>query len=144
METVTMGKVVVSAKIENMTDAMFVREGIDPHRPIRTVQVNDALVDTGATMLSLPQRLITELGLRRVSSRTARTPAGIMTFPVYEVVRLTVQDRDCELPVCELPDSCPVLIGQIPLEHLQLVVNMANHRLETSPANGGEWILDLF
>ena len=44
----------------------------------------------------------------------------------------------------EVADDCPVLIGQLPLEHLQLVVDMTNHRIVPSPANGGEWILDMF
>lgn len=144
METASMGKVTVSAKIENMTDATLIREGIDINRPIRTVHVDDALVDTGATMLSLPQRLIGELGLRCVSSRTARTPAGIKTFPVYETVRLTVQDRECDVPVCELPDTCPVLIGQIPLEMLDFVVDPGRQRLIGNPDHGGTQMIDMF
>ncbi len=59
-------------------------------------------------------------------------------------MRLTIHGRDITLDATEVDDGCPVLIGQIPLEHLQLVVDMANHRLEKSLANGGEWIMDMF
>ena len=43
---------------------------------------------------------------------------------IYGTVRLTVQGRDCPTDVTELPDDCPVLIGQIPLELLDFVVDL--------------------
>ena len=42
---------------------------------------------------------------------------------IYEPVRLTVQGRDCVIEVSELADDCPVLIGFIPLEMLDFVVD---------------------
>ena len=46
-----------------------------------------------------------------------------MSFGIYEAIRLTVQGRDCVVEVCELPNECPPLIGQIPLEALDFVVD---------------------
>ncbi|NQU24465.1 MAG: hypothetical protein HQ567_24550 [Candidatus Nealsonbacteria bacterium] len=40
---------------------------------VRAVEVPDALVDTGAVMLSLPKRLIAELGLKSHRTRRVRT-----------------------------------------------------------------------
>jgi hypothetical protein len=48
------------------------------------------------------------------------------------------------LDVMEVAEECPVLVGQIPLEYMQLVIDMANHKVEKSPANNGEWVLDMF
>ncbi len=95
MEILTMGKVVVSARIENLQDAYDAEKGILPAGEVRFVEVADALVDTGATMLSIPRRLMAQLGLKRSRSRTARTPAGIVSFDIYGAVRLTVLGRDC-------------------------------------------------
>ena len=85
--------------------------------------MSDALVDTGATTLSMPRSLIDQLGLTPLRSRTARTTAGLATFKVYGAVRLTVEGRECTIDVAEVPEDCPVLIGQVPLELLDFVVD---------------------
>jgi hypothetical protein len=76
--------------------------------------------------------------------RTARTTAGVFSFGVYEAVRLTVEGRDCVVEVAEVPDECPVLIGQVPLEILDFVVDPAARRLVGNPEHGGEQMIDMF
>ena len=144
MEIATMGKVLVAAKIENLADLLEVRKGTWTPDQVRTVEVTDALVDTGATMLSLPQRLIGQLGLQRHRTRTARTSAGTFSFGIYEPVRLTVQGRDCVIEVAEVPDECPPLIGQVPLELLDFVVDPAGQALIGNPAHGGEHMIEMY
>ena len=144
MEILTVGKVVVAARIEHLTDVLQASAGNLSESEIRAVSVEDALVDTGGTLLSLPIKLITQLGLRCRRTRTARTPAGILSFGIYEPVQLTVQDRQCVIEVAELPDTCPVLIGQIPLELLDFVVDPRGGRLIGNPDHGGEQMIDLF
>ena len=63
---------------------------------------------------------------------------------MYSAVRLTIQGRQCVLDVIEVPDSVPVLIGQIPLEHLDLVINPSSGKLTGNPAHGGELISELY
>jgi hypothetical protein len=65
-------------------------------------------------------------------------------MPLYSVVRLTIQGRECALDVGEIADELPVLIGQIPLEALDFVVDMNSQRLIGNPAHGGEHIIDVF
>src|SRR5947209_17076541 len=57
MRTATMGKVIVTARIENAIDLLGVRKGPLPPDQVRGVEVPDALVDRGDSMLSLPKRL---------------------------------------------------------------------------------------
>jgi len=142
MEIVTMGKVTVAARIENLQDIHLADGSALPAEQIRAVDVTDALVDTGATLLSLPRWLVQQLGLKR--TRTARTAAGIVQFSIYDAVRLTVQDRDCIIEVAEIPDDCPVLIGQVPLEMLDFVVDTAGQKLIGNPDHGGKQMIDLF
>ena len=52
--------------------------------------------------------------------------------------------RDCVTEVVQLPDDRPVLVGQIPLEMLDFVVDVPNHRLIGNPEHGGEHLIDLF
>jgi predicted aspartyl protease len=140
----TVGKVLVTARIENLDDLFRADRGSIASDEVRRVDVTDALVDTGATMLSMPRRLIQELGLKQLRSRRARTSAGTMTVQVYGTVRLTIQGRECPSDVTELPDDCPVLIGQVPLELLDFVVDPGAQLLIGNPAHGGEHILELY
>lgn len=144
METATMGKVVVTAKIENVYDLFKVSEGTLKAEQVRSIEVTDALVDTGATTLSLPKRFIQQLGLQPFRTRHARTSAGSVTLQVYGMVRLTIQDREWNGDVIEVPDDCPVLIGQMPLEGLDFVVDPVGQRLIGNPEHGGEHIIELY
>jgi predicted aspartyl protease len=144
MEILTMGKVVVPARIENQSDLLRVEEGRLKPEKVRSVEIADALVDTGATLLSLPRRYIQQLGLTRHRTRAARTAAGMVSFGIYGPVRLTVQERDCYVEAAEIPDDCPVLIGQIPLELLDFVVDTTGQKLIGNPDHGGQQMIELF
>ena len=140
----TMGRVLVRAKIENTDDLVLAKKGLLPADQVRSVEVSDALVDTGATLLSMPKRLIEQLGLEPVRIRTALTSAGNMRVQIYGTARLTVEGRDCPIDVSELPDNCPVLIGQLPLELLDFVVDVPGQRLIGNPAHGGEHMIEMY
>ena len=144
MEMQTMGKVQVTARIENLEDLYKLNQGSIGLDAVRRVEVTDALVDTGATILSMPGRLIRQLGLSPLKVRQARTSAGQVPVQIFGTVRLTIQGRDCPTDVSELPDDCPVLIGQVPLELLDFVVDPAGQKLIGNPEHGGEHILELY
>jgi predicted aspartyl protease len=144
MENSLMGRVLAPAKIENLHDVYHVETGSLSPEQVRTVEVSDALVDSGATTLSMPKHLIDQLGLLRLRCRRAMTPVGERDVQVYGTVRLTVQGRDCTVEVSEVADKCPVLIGQVPLELLDFVVDPAGQQLIGNPAHGGEQMMDLF
>ena len=140
----TMGKVLVTATFENVADLYNASKGRLPDADVRRVEVTDALVDTGATMLCMPKRLIQQLDLLPIRARAALTSAGNVTRQVYGAVRLTIQGRECTTDVSELPDDCPVLIGQIPLEALDFVVDLRGRRLIGNPAHGGEHMIEIY
>jgi predicted aspartyl protease len=139
-----MGKVVVTARVDNLNDLFNASRGHLPAENVRSVEVTDALADTAATTLCVPRRLIAQLGLRPVRTRQARTSAGLVTLQMFGVVRLTIQGRDWNGDVSEVPDDCPVLVGQLPLEGLDFVVDPGGQRLIGNPAHGGEHILELY
>jgi len=144
MEIVTMGKVIVPAVVENLDDLWKVDDGEISRDEVRRVEVDDALVDTGAMMLSLPKRFVTQLGLKPFRKRTVRTVGGIVETTLYSGVRLTVQGREFNGDVAEICDDCPILIGQIPLEGLDFVVDPIHQRLIGNPEHGGEHMIDIF
>jgi predicted aspartyl protease len=144
METITMGRVVTEATIENLEDLWRERRGTCPPDQVRRVMVPDALVDTGATLLSLPSRLIRQLGLKEQYRRRVTSSVGIAEAGVYDAVRLTIQGRSCTMDVMEVPDDVPVLIGQLPLEHLDFVIDPRSRTLVGNPAHGGEHMYELY
>jgi predicted aspartyl protease len=139
-----MGKVLVAARIENLSDLFKVHEGNLAPDAVRLVDVAEALVDTGATLLHIPERLIQQLHLSRVRTRRVRTTAGIVDVAIYDTVRLTIQGRDCIVEVAAVPDDCPVLVGQLPLEGLDFVVDPCGLRLIGNPEHGGEHMIEAF
>ena len=139
-----MGRIVVEATIENLEDLWTVRRGALSAEQVRRAIVSDALVDTDATLLSLPTRLIRELGLQPVATKRVTSSTGIGEATLYDTVRLTVQGRSCGMGVIEVPDTVPVLVGQIPLEHLDFAIDMRSRTLVGNPAHGGEHMYELF
>jgi hypothetical protein len=78
---------------------------------VRRVDVDNALVDTGATCLLMPRSLIVRLGLLPLRNRRARGIGETASMPIYRAVRSTIQGRDCAVDAGEIDDSFPVLIG---------------------------------
>lgn len=144
MRVDVMGKVLVPVRIENHQDAYEADRGLRTPDQVRHVEVPNALVDTGATFLSMPRSLVEQLGLRCFRKRRAKTSGGIVEFNMYDVVKLIIQGRDCFVEVAEVPEECPVLIGQIPLEALDFVVDPVGQRLIGNPDHGGEHMMDMF
>jgi len=140
----TMGRVTTAVKIENLFDLLAIQRGLIPESEARRIDVAEALVDTGASTLSLPRSMIEKLGLTLVRTRKAVTSAGVVEINMFGTVRMTIDGRDCVSDVVELPEECPMLIGQIPLELLDFVVDVARHRLIGNPAHGGEHIIELY
>src|SRR5271156_5341841 len=144
METPTMGKVLVTAKIENLEDLFDAEKGLLPDDQVRRFEVQDAVVDTSATTLLLPKRIVAALGLRPLRTRHSRGLGGEFLLHVFGTVRLTIQGRDCALDVGEIGDEYPVFVGQIPLESLDWVVDPKGRRLIGNPDHAGEWGMDAF
>ena len=143
MESQTMGRVVTEATIENSGQLWQAKQGQLPPDQVRRLVVSDALVDTGCTGLGLPSRFIKQLGLTKVGEKQARSAGGLIQIGLYDAVRLTIMGRSMTVDPMEVPDDLPVLIGQIPLEMLDLVPDPQACKLIGNPAHGGDQILEL-
>lgn len=138
-----MGRVAAIAKIENLQDEWAAKRGLIKTTEVRCVEVPDALVDTGAMRLALPTGIIERLGLSMTAERPSITANGIRIAKQYDPVRLTIQGRDCIIDVVEVPDVVPVLIGQVPLELLDFIVDPGRQTLVPNPRYGGEQVIEM-
>ena len=126
-------------ELANLTDLILVEAGLIKSDEVRRVTIEDALVDTGATRLSLPTPLIEHLGLTPVGSAKAVTSNGIVDRTIYSEVRFTVLNRKGTLEVTDLPENAPVLVGHTVLELLDLCLDIRKG-LIYNPEHDDEWI----
>jgi len=144
MESNEMGRVLVEATVENLRDLWESESGRLADAEVRRVTIRDALVDTGATTLSLPTRLIEQLGLKKRAEKRVTTSSGDSSAALYDAVRLRIQGRECTVDVMEVPDNVPALIGQVPLELLDFVISPRGQNLVGNPAHGGEHVFEMY
>ena len=131
-----MGKVIVKIKLTNLKDTFLKSAGARKTKP-REVEV-EALVDTGATRLYLKPTIIKKLGLERTDTVRSRTTNGDVLRYKYEPVRLELMGRHENFDVVEVPEEVPNLLGQVPMEVLDFVVDSRGQKLVSNPAHGGE------
>ena len=125
-----MGHTLVTIKVENVGDWMAVPEKRRGKARIRTVIIPDALVDTGTTYLCLPSRYIKELGLKPFPRTiSATTATGVVERRLFGGTMLTIEGRSDIFAVAELPDAAPALVGVIPLEGLDFIVDPTTQTL---------------
>ena len=143
MGSADMGRVLTEATVYNANDHAEMRMGKLPADKVRQIAVAEALVDSGATALSMPKSLIEQIGLVKQYEKRAMTAAGLQTFNVYGPARVVIMGREAPTDVIEVPEGTPVLIGQIPLEWMDWVIDLQGRKLIGNPAHGGEHVLEL-
>jgi clan AA aspartic protease len=133
---VGMGKVIVKVRLTNLFDLAFFNRRLSKRKP-REVNV-ETLVDTGATRLYLKPSVIKKLGLQRTNTVRSQTTNGEAIRYKYEPVQLELMGRKENFDVIEIPESVPNLLGQVPLEVLDLVVDSKRQKLIPNPMHRGE------
>ena len=106
----------------------------NPRRQDLTPLSAKALVDTGALMLCIPEHVAVQLDLeaeatREVSVADGRSP----TVPYVGPVRVAFEKRFCYVGALVLGDE--VLLGAVPMEDMDLVVDPGRKRLTVDPAS---------
>ncbi|MBI4917378.1 MAG: clan AA aspartic protease [Acidobacteria bacterium] len=130
-------------KLTNQTDWDLARAGrLDPAQ-VRTVEV-EALVDTGATMLALPADVCRTLGLVEEGVRNVRYADGRRrSVPWVGGVRVGILGRDMTCDALVQAEGTTPLIGQIPLEGLDLVVDPKSQDVSVNPASPDAPLMEL-
>lgn len=112
-----------------------------PHE-VRSVQVQ-AVADTGATMLVLPADVVGRLGLFPDGYRKVRYADGrIRELAWVSNIRMTILGRETVTNALVEDAGTTPLIGQIPLEELDLIVDPKSHELRVNPDSPDAPLLD--
>ncbi len=114
-----MGHVRIKIKLANFQDWQ------------RAVDVDDALVDTGATFTTIPRSIAQRLGLQVFGRQRTRTAAG--PIEIDQSYAYLEYDGHSTITPVWISDTYPgVLIGVFTLEGMALAVDPKNGRLVDS------------
>ena len=130
--TMVMAKVVEKTRITNLLD------------PTKTVEI-EAVIDTGATMVVLPQNIVDDLGLRKIREAKARYANNKVELKsIYGVVTIEIKGRIGNFDVLAEAEGSQPLIGQVVLEVLDLVVDARTRTLMPNPLSPEMPMVEVF
>jgi clan AA aspartic protease len=119
----------------NNTDLDNVQRGLMKPEEVRTEEI-EALVDTGATQLVIPIDVCQRLGLRPGRTVPVLLADGSEREMTYMTsLHISILGRDMSCDALASPEGTTPLIGQIPLEALDLIVDPRSRELRTNPAH---------
>jgi clan AA aspartic protease len=118
-----MGTVYTEVILKNAGDRVKVRDGMITEKEVRGIAVR-ALADTGSGTLAITAAVREKLGLSIQGLRRSTLADGTrQVYQVTEPVEIRWKDRYTACPATLLPDADEVLLGAIPMEDLDLVVD---------------------
>jgi clan AA aspartic protease len=124
-----MGSFKEEITISNNRDEGNARQGLIPQTEVRSVTVK-ALPDTGVMRLVINEELRQALGLDIVGTRRASYADGRSgEYSLTEPVSIHWKNRNAVCRAAVMAEAKQVLLGAIPLEDMDLMVDPVNLRL---------------
>ena len=109
--------------IKNEIDSAFAKRGYIKTDEIRQMTVQ-AIVDTGAWTIVINDDICQKLGLDDKGFGEANLADGQKAyFPMAGPLEIWWKDRNLVCNALVMPDAPDVLLGAIPLEHMDLTIN---------------------
>ncbi|NEP56437.1 MAG: aspartyl protease [Symploca sp. SIO2G7] len=128
-----MGKVLTTLTITNRIDQANAKQGLIPLEQVRSLTLDNVLVDTGATTLCLPAKVIKKLGLELLKEVDVATASGFNKARIFRDASISLLGREGTFECLELPGGRDALIGVIPLEALGVEVDLRHQQLKLLP-----------
>ena len=126
-----MGMVYAKLKLLNAGDIVLFKRGMLEEDRIRQVEV-EALVDSGTTMIVLPKSLCEQLGLDYVEKRDVELADGkAQKAEIVGPIEIRFDGRLSVTNAVVLGNE--VLLGSIPMEEMDVVVDPKRQRLIVNP-----------
>jgi clan AA aspartic protease len=129
MKERTMGTVYAEITLKNAADSVIYERGLIKEQDVRSISVT-AIVDTGAMSLVISEELRQKLGLSIMGEKKALVANGQrVSCQVTEAVEIRWKNRYSSIPAVVIPGAEKVLLGVIPLEDMDLIVNPVTQEL---------------
>ena len=131
-----MGTFMEEITLENIIDRGFADRGHIKEAEIRSLTV-EAMPDTGAWTLVINEDICQKLGLTiRGSTVSSIADGKASSYPVTQAVKIQWKNRSTELPAVVVANAKHVLLGALPLEAMDLIVDPVRGQL--TGAHGDE------
>ncbi|MDR1899090.1 MAG: retroviral-like aspartic protease family protein [Treponema sp.] len=125
-----MGMIHEEITLINAVDVGNVQRGYIGEQQVRRITVT-AIVDTGAATLFITEAVRQTLGLNIQGERYTRTANGArVACEVTEPVEICWKERSTACRAIVIPGAENILLGAIPLEDMDLMVNPVKQTLE--------------
>ena len=128
-----MGRIITTLTITNRIDQGLAARGIITLDEVRSLTLDNVLVDTGATTLCLPKSAIAQLGLEILKEVDVETANGIGKARIFQDAKISLLGREGTFECLELPGGGSPLLGVIPLEALGIELDLQNQQLKLLP-----------
>ena len=129
-----MGLTYADITIANGTDVDLAQTGRLEKDEVRQMEVT-ALVDSGAYLLTIDESIKTQLGLNVKETREIELADGSRSeCEVVGPVDLYFKNRSTTCRALVLPGATEVLLGAIPLEDLDVMIDPKSQQLIVNPA----------
>ena len=133
MKQKDMGLIYATIEIINSEDIGLARRGIIDVDEIKRMQIS-ALVDTGSYMLAINEQIQSYLQLPVVEKRRDRmADETIIECDIVAPVEIKFKNRRCACSAIVLPGNAEPLLGVIPLEDMDVVINPQRQELTVNP-----------
>ena len=131
-----MGTFTEKITLENAIDRGYADRGDIEESQIRSLTV-EAIPDTGAWTLVINEDIRQKLGLViRGSTISSLADGKASSYPVTQAVKIQWKNRSTELPAVVVANAKHVLLGALPLEAMDLIVDPVRGQL--TGAHGDE------
>lgn len=130
-----MGLVYAEIELLNAEDLTLSRHGYMPQNEIRRI-VSKVLVDSGALDLVITEDVRRRLDLQFLGTRTVSlADETLLSLDVVGPVEIRFKNRSTTVRALVLPGASEVLLGAIPMEGLDVLVDPAREKLVVNPAS---------
>ncbi len=142
VDNLAVGQVLARITLTNPADFYACDEGRLSPQQVRSIEI-DGIVDTAATLLVLPGGVCARLGLRPHGTRNVRYANGATGVVPWTSVRIQILGREmlCDALIEEARQTA--LVGQIPLEELDFIVDPKARELRVNPESPDAPLLDV-
>jgi clan AA aspartic protease len=124
-----MGHVNTKISLKNHRDTFALKKGLIKEQEIRKATI-DVMVDTGATTLIIDEKLFEQLGLDSIAEREITLANDAKeTCKVTEPLEIHWEDRFVAMSAVVVKGASEFLLGVLPLEGMDLMVDTVNRRL---------------
>jgi clan AA aspartic protease len=104
----------------------------NPKNPKLEKIEKEALVDTGALMLCIPEHVRLQMGFEELEKREVTTADGKKQLvPYVGPVLVRFENRSCFVGALVLGDD--ILLGVVPMEDMDLIVSPAHKKVLVNP-----------